>query len=518
MMISVKLNIHLKSISILVCAIAVLFIFAAPVALGVTSDYDLNGYDDFLLLYDYNFFNTGALALASDGSAVVPKVTWSSGPGNWDWTRSKVASGDFDNDDRADLFVLYDYGNANTGAFVFKSNGTGMTSSRVWLSGAGNWDWNRVKITAGDYDNDGRDDILAFYDYGNYATNIIAFKSDGAVFTPVILWQSGLGNWDNGRAKIDCDDFDNDGRDDVFALYDYGNADTAAWVFKSNGTGLTPSLAWSSGPGNWEWARSKMVAGDFNNDNLGDAAVVYDYGGANTGIFMFRSDATKLYPTRGWLSGPGNFDAERVKITAGKYSATAGDQIGLLYDYGYANTAAWVLSYSSPSFSPALFWSSGPGSFEFVRTRIAGSNTFIPRFIGFGGKWIDINLSAQLLVCYQVAISEPSEGYFISWPMGVFSTLVSSGRPPFNTPTGNFAVYEKDPVVDMSGFGGTSEYYYVPNVPYVLWFTGNYSIHGAYWHNDFGNVRSHGCVNIPVPAAAWIYGWAPIGTPVIVHY
>lgn len=51
-----------------------------------------------------------------------------------------------------------------------------------------------------------------------------------------------------------------------------------------------------------------------------------------------------------------------------------------------------------------------------------------------------------------------------------------------------------------------------------MWFNSNYSIHGAYWHNDFGNVRSHGCVNISVSDAEFVFGWASVGTPVSVHY
>jgi lipoprotein-anchoring transpeptidase ErfK/SrfK len=131
---------------------------------------------------------------------------------------------------------------------------------------------------------------------------------------------------------------------------------------------------------------------------------------------------------------------------------------------------------------------------------------------------IDINLSAQTLVCYRRFLEEYEEGLYRWITVHDFSTLVSSGRSPFDTPTGSFTVYAKDVTGDMAGFEGTSEEYYVPSVPYILWFYRGYSIHGAYWHNDFGSVRSHGCVNVPVDAGAWIFNWAPVGTPVYVHY
>jgi lipoprotein-anchoring transpeptidase ErfK/SrfK len=66
----------------------------------------------------------------------------------------------------------------------------------------------------------------------------------------------------------------------------------------------------------------------------------------------------------------------------------------------------------------------------------------------------------------------------------------------------------------MSGPG-----YDLPNVPWVMFFTSRgHAIHGAYWHNNFGNPMSHGCVNLPVSNAQWLYNFASVGTPVVVHY
>src|ERR687885_20587 len=59
-----------------------------------------------------------------------------------------------------------------------------------------------------------------------------------------------------------------------------------------------------------------------------------------------------------------------------------------------------------------------------------------------------------------------------------------------------------------------------PPVPAVMYFTGAVAFHGAYWHHAFGTGRrvSHGCVNLRVADAVWLYTWAPIGTAVWVHY
>jgi LysM repeat protein len=117
-----------------------------------------------------------------------------------------------------------------------------------------------------------------------------------------------------------------------------------------------------------------------------------------------------------------------------------------------------------------------------------------------GGRWIDVNLSSQRLTAYQGKTA-------------VFSSLVSTGVAGRRTPVGRFAVRTKLRAQTMSGPG-----YYLPGVPYVMYFAGANAIHGTYWHKNFGHPMSHGCVNLPTSAAAWLYRWASIGTPVVSHY
>jgi hypothetical protein len=124
---------------------------------------------------------------------------------------------------------------------------------------------------------------------------------------------------------------------------------------------------------------------------------------------------------------------------------------------------------------------------------------------GAGEVWIDINLSSQYMVIYQ--------GNNV-----IGETYVSTGRPGFDTPAGTFYINSKYESDDMEGVIG-GEYYNVPAVPWTMYFTGEgHAIHGAYWHNNFGAVMSHGCVNMPVGMAEWLYGIAPVGTRVEIHY
>lgn len=91
----------------------------------------------------------------------------------------------------------------------------------------------------------------------------------------------------------------------------------------------------------------------------------------------------------------------------------------------------------------------------------------------------------------------------------VRSHLVSTGLPSTPTVLGDYKIYVKYLADDMSGPG-----YFLPQVPYTMYFYSGYAIHGTYWHNAFGRVMSRGCVNLPVDEAQWFYNFASVGTPV----
>ncbi len=95
----------------------------------------------------------------------------------------------------------------------------------------------------------------------------------------------------------------------------------------------------------------------------------------------------------------------------------------------------------------------------------------------------------------------------------LYQSVGSMGLPATPTVQGQFSVYSKIRSQTMSGPG-----YYLPNVEWVMYFYQGYALHGAYWHNNFGNPMSHGCVNLTNEAAEWFYNFASVGTPVTVIY
>lgn len=124
-----------------------------------------------------------------------------------------------------------------------------------------------------------------------------------------------------------------------------------------------------------------------------------------------------------------------------------------------------------------------------------------PDVAGSGGThWIDVDLSQQRVYAY-------------AGDTLMNSFLVSTGTWQTPTVTGEFKVWIKVRSQAMSGPG-----YYLPDVPYVMYFYKDYGLHGTYWHNNFGTPMSHGCVNLTIPDAEWLYNFSSVGTVVNVHY
>jgi lipoprotein-anchoring transpeptidase ErfK/SrfK len=119
---------------------------------------------------------------------------------------------------------------------------------------------------------------------------------------------------------------------------------------------------------------------------------------------------------------------------------------------------------------------------------------------GNGERWIDVDLTNQSVYAY--------EGETV-----VNSFIVSTGTWLTPTVTGQYKIYVKIRSGNMHGPG-----YFLPDVPYIMYFYKGYGLHGTYWHHNFGTPMSHGCVNLQTDDAGWLFNWASVGTVVNVHY
>jgi hypothetical protein len=110
-------------------------------------------------------------------------------------------------------------------------------------------------------------------------------------------------------------------------------------------------------------------------------------------------------------------------------------------------------------------------------------------------KWVSVDLYEQVAIAYEGTTP-------------VFATLVSSGLPEWSTDEGLFHVYVRYPRTIMSGADGQPDFYYLEEVPWTMYFNKDMALHGTYWHDGFGYRHSHGCVNMSITDANWLYNWA----------
>ncbi|WP_078972836.1 transglycosylase family protein [Streptomyces rimosus] len=309
-------------------------------ATQASGDFNGDGKDDIGVLYDYgqeaDGTNHSALwTFTSNGSGFGdPVKVWDNveaGSGSWSWGRSKVTTGDFNGDGKADIGVLYNDGQDadgtnHTALWTFTSTGSGFGKPvRAWKSTT-SWNWDRSKLTSGDFNGDngdGKADIGVLYNDGQQAdgknmTALWTLSSTGSGFSgPVKKWDNDdrtTGSWNWDRSKLTSGDFNGDGKADIGILYNNGQEangtnHAALWSLTSTGSGFTgPVKKWDSGGGSWNADASKVTSGDFNGDGKTDVGVLYNYGrqddGANsTGLWSFTSTGSGFAaPVKNWES------------------------------------------------------------------------------------------------------------------------------------------------------------------------------------------------------------------------
>jgi hypothetical protein len=134
----------------------------------------------------------------------------------------------------------------------------------------------------------------------------------------------------------------------------------------------------------------------------------------------------------------------------------------------------------------------------------------LPRFVEPGQRWIDVSINHQILVLWEG--EQP-----------VYATLVSTGKDglgdpetTMSTPLGTFTIQQKHVTHTMDSREADTEFE-LRDVPWVMYFKGSYALHGAYWHDDFGRERSHGCVNLSPIDARYVFEWSLPDVPAHWH-
>lgn len=139
---------------------------------------------------------------------------------------------------------------------------------------------------------------------------------------------------------------------------------------------------------------------------------------------------------------------------------------------------------------------------EWLESRTVGKVTpiFTPPPGVENDRWIEVNLFEQTLAVYDQS-------------QMIFATLIASGLEPFYTKPGLFQIRDKLNSTTMSGSftADHSDYYYLEDVPWTMYYDHARALHGAYWRTAFGFPQSHGCINLSPEDAHWLFNWAKIG-------
>lgn len=128
---------------------------------------------------------------------------------------------------------------------------------------------------------------------------------------------------------------------------------------------------------------------------------------------------------------------------------------------------------------------------DYLRDLIPGTR---PEDVAPEEKWIEVNLASQTIYAHR-------------GDTPIYASLVSSGRPGFETVTKLFRPWSKLSRLPMSGRRFALRYE-LADVPWVIFFVRDYALHGAYWHDNFGTVQSAGCVNLSIFDSHWFFHWS----------
>ncbi|MER7623848.1 FG-GAP-like repeat-containing protein [Streptomyces sp. NPDC126503] len=264
----------------------------------VSGDFNGDGRSDVAVMYKYATETKIWTFLGkANGAFETPFATWTAPSSSWQWDRVQLHAGDSNGDGRDDLIVWYEYEDTSDALFTFVANARGgfTTPVKSWTSTT----WTRAmgKTVTGDYNGDGRDDLAVLYDYTGGAVKVWTFlaQPNGGYAAPFQGFRHDTwGDW--SATNLHSGDFDGDGRDDLLFWFDYSDGRDIAYTLKSNanGTFAPPRAALTAAAGDLTYTSMKTVVGDYNGDGRDDLGVMYGYSNGTVKMFTWltKTDAT----------------------------------------------------------------------------------------------------------------------------------------------------------------------------------------------------------------------------------
>jgi hypothetical protein len=208
----------------------------------------------------------------------------------------KLASGDFDGDGYSDLVILHETSDGGTDVHIlYGSSGTPFQNSTTYvesLPASDGWDWSKMKLATGDFNGDGWDDIAIVHERSDDGADVHILygdpRSEIFAYNDFIVSLPGSANWNWSEMKLVSGDFNGDGYDDLAILHErtdggadihmlYGDPGSAIFTYNDFIVSLPASVGWN-------WSEMRLTSGDFNGDGDGDLGILHQTTGSGVDV------------------------------------------------------------------------------------------------------------------------------------------------------------------------------------------------------------------------------------------
>lgn len=364
-----------------------------------------------------------------------------------------------------------------------------------------------VSVAAGDVNGDGKEEI------------IIGQRSNGQAWVKVYLgnkahtviaqWLAYSGNFQGG-VSVAAGDFNGDGVDEIVtAPGTSGGAQIK--FFDGKGKPIGKSF-FAFDPG--EKGGAYLAAADIDGDGADELVIGHGPFGDPL-VKIYRIVGNSEFVLASWRAYDSGFRGG-VKVAAGDIDNNGTEEILTAAGFnGGPQVRGWTAAGKLYKINQMAYASDFRGSLNLAAGDIDRDGkleivTIPDRRPGEGRldyfRYVDVSIPEQRLRAFE-------NGELVR------TYLVSTGVSDHPTPTGTFHILGHTLSTRMAWVYGPDDpdNYDLPNVPHVMPINGPITIHGAYWHHNFGHRMSHGCINEPLDQAAWLYAWARNGDTVIVH-
>ena len=319
----------------------------------IRADFNGDGKDDVLVAHISGTDAVNYWVSTSTGSGLNAPVLWSSQP-TFSWSNERIVAADIDGDGKSDLVVMHKSGTDGVNLWWFRSTGTSFADPVLLGSPTGltaGFSYNYSKLTAADYNGDGKDDVAIAHLSGTDAVNYWVFTSTGSGLNAPVKWSyQSTFSWNN--EQVVSADIDGDGKRDLIVMHRTGTDGVNLWWFQSTGTSFaSPVLVLSPA---FSYDSSKITAADFNGDGKGDVAIAHISGTDAVNYWVFTSTGSGLNAPVKW-SYQANFSWSNERIVPADIDGDGKSDLIVMHKSGTDGVNLWWFQSTGTSFaSPVL--------------------------------------------------------------------------------------------------------------------------------------------------------------------